>query len=226
MSGQLGIGGQVPQHRFQVQVAVRDVYGQDPVLGQAVEVQGQRLAGEQVYGNGVGAEGVDQQQVEALGSVLGQREPGIAQHDLDLRPAVFPAVAEVSEQLRVLGDAHHRRIDFVEGDPLARPPVGGDGAGPQPDHADLAGRAERVQGVEDLAHRPRAVVIGPRLAALLEVEALYAVAGRAVQELVVLVDQDAVLVARPVLDPQHAEEAPLGNQGAELLAGIDEADDQ
>ena len=93
----------------------------------------QGLLGDQVDGDRVGAEGVEDQQVVAGLRGAGQREPGVAQHHLDLRLRV----AEEGEVARIPGDPLHQRSDLVVSDPLAALPVRGDRARPQPDDPDF-----------------------------------------------------------------------------------------
>jgi hypothetical protein len=59
---ELAVPGQVVQHRLQVDVIVRDVESQHPVVGELFQVEVECLPGEQVGGNGIAAEGVHDEQ--------------------------------------------------------------------------------------------------------------------------------------------------------------------
>ena len=103
-----------------------------PPGGQVLGVDLEGLAGEQMGGNGVAAEGVQHQDVELpLRRLALQREPAVAHANLDRRPA--PAgVAQIGEILAVVGQLFDRRIDLVEAIAVALAGVSGDGAAPSP----------------------------------------------------------------------------------------------
>ena len=56
----------------EVEVLVGDVEGEDAVGGQVLEVELERLGGEQVERDGVAGEGIDGEDVEALGLIGGE----------------------------------------------------------------------------------------------------------------------------------------------------------
>ncbi len=192
---------QSAENRLQFEEAVGDVDRQQAVIGQSVQIDLHRLAGDQMDRHRIGAEHVEHQQVEFSRWPMHQREPCIAQDDFHLREGI----GQVGEVLRVSGNALDGRIDLVERDSLAGLAVGGDCPRPQPERTDVVQRSPGLQRLEDLPQRSLAMVVGPRVVPLVPAEALAAVARRTVHESV-------GVPHRNVHHPQHPEETPLGAQ--------------
>ena len=81
---QAGIFRQAAENRFQVKVAARHVDGQQAAIGQSVQIDVHRLAGDQMERHRIGTEHIEHQQVELARRSVNQRKPGIAQDDLHL----------------------------------------------------------------------------------------------------------------------------------------------
>src|SRR6185295_18689514 len=105
-------------------------------------------------------EGIDREHVELLRHFAFQRKPRVAEHNGYL---ILRTTAQIEEV--VDGDVHHQRIDVVKAIGVARPAIGADRAGAEPDRADGNGTdlAELVDGQADAR---AARVIGQRLALL------------------------------------------------------------
>src|SRR6266567_8945518 len=88
---------------------------------------------EQVDGDGVAGERVDDKNIELLGWLRCQRSAGVSLDDVDL----CSRVANVGKD--VAGHGRDGRVDVVETDVVAGTAVGGDGPGTQADDADVAG---------------------------------------------------------------------------------------
>ena len=123
------------------------------------EVERQRLARQQVDGDGVGGERVDRDQ--AVLAAAGVRATA-AVAELDVVAA--GAVAQVGEQPGVARDVGHRRVDLVE-----RPALAGSGVAGQrrPRRGRRSRRASRRRGPSPIArnsltHRAGDVVVGQR----------------------------------------------------------------
>ena len=127
--------------RRQPQVPVREVHHQQSVRGQLLEIHLHRLVRDEMDGNRVGTEGVDQQHVEVAVRLAGSVSRA---SPMRISAARFAAIAEIREELGVLRDLPHRRVDLEIGQLLPRPGVGGHGTGPQAHHADVAVAAKRV----------------------------------------------------------------------------------
>src|SRR5207249_1222557 len=104
-----GIARQVGEHGLQVEVLVRDVEGEHPRRGEAVEVQPERFSRQEVHRDRVGAVGIEDDQIVASRGPR-QGQPRIAEDDARLRQAV----AQVGEVLRIAGDSLDERIDLVQ----------------------------------------------------------------------------------------------------------------
>ena len=198
----------LPRIGLTIQVATGNVDRQQAVIGKSLQVNLQRLAGDQMDRHRIGAEDVEHQQVEFSRRPVNERKPCIPQDDFHLGAAI----GKVGEVLRVAGDALDGRIDLVESDPLAGLAIGGNRPRPQPKHADVGQRPARLQGLEDSPQRSRTTVVGPRLVSLVRVKALATVARRAVHEVVRVPQGD-------VHHAQHAEETPLRVQQRSFSSG-------
>ena len=82
--------GQPVDDRGQIEIAVRNVHRQGAAGGQMTEKDVERFLGQQMVRNRIAAEGVEHQHVERLrlGQFALQRQPRIAQHQFDRRPAL------------------------------------------------------------------------------------------------------------------------------------------
>src|SRR5579883_2087714 len=82
-----GVGGQVCQLALQIEIAAGDVEGQDAILTQMISIDLQGFTGQQMSGNGIGVEGIDDEQSIPI-PVPRQFQPGIAEDNRRLdRPA-------------------------------------------------------------------------------------------------------------------------------------------
>src|SRR5262249_61167351 len=106
-------------------VLVRDVQGQDAVARDALEVKLEGLAGQEVHGDRIAREGIDDEDVEGACRTPLKGEPPVPRHDLDVRQRPFEK-AELSGR-----QPDHQRIDLVEDVEISEPPVAGDGSGPE-----------------------------------------------------------------------------------------------
>ena len=116
---QVQLGGQAIHHRFQVQVQVGDVHHQGTIILELAQVERDGFFGQKVGGDGVGLEGVDDQQIESIllagFSLSFQLYPGIAFDYLDFRLAVDQK-GEVS--VFSFGQPDDRRVDFVKSEQI------------------------------------------------------------------------------------------------------------
>jgi len=128
-----GGGGENRDGRFEIDVAVGDVEGEDSARREMAAVELEGFAGEQVDGDGVAREGVDDEHVEVLRRFMGQGVAGVSDDDIDLGAGV----ADIGED--VAGNGDHGGIDVVEGDVVAGAAVSGDGSGAEADDADATG---------------------------------------------------------------------------------------
>ena len=110
-------------------MVVADVECQYAARRQFAQVESDSFPGEQVHGDRIAAEGVQNDQVVACVLRAAQFEPRVAQHSLRL----WRALAEEGEVARVRCDALDGRVDLVEGQRLAGLPVAGHGARSQAD---------------------------------------------------------------------------------------------
>ena len=74
-AGHSSVRREVGQHGGQIQMMVGDMEQQNPLRVQLPQIEGQCFAGEQMHGNGIGAKGVDHQQVETAVRLFHQLEP-------------------------------------------------------------------------------------------------------------------------------------------------------
>ncbi len=178
-----------------------------------------RLHGQHVDGHAVGGEGVDQQHVEALARLLGQRQARVAKHMLD--PALGAAV-DVAEPRRIGGQAHHQRVDLVEAHDVGGPHIGGDHPRAHADRADVKGGLGGLLGAQHLPDRTGGRVVEQRGAFERRVIGLGAVHGRAV-----LHEPDrAELGHVEAAQLHHPEEAPLGDRDVHAIGGDRRGDGQ
>ena len=186
----------------ELEVAVRDVERDQSAGTELADVELDRLAREQVHRDGVGAERVDDHEVRGAVRNLGDRPAPVAEDDLHVRPRV----PQVREEARVAGDACDRRVELVEGQPLARSPVRGQRADSEADRVDTI---ETRIGGEHIPERPAAPVVRQRFSG-----------ERAA-------NRSTPWTRRPVEEPaftvllghaQHPEERPLVVQAREAAA--------
>jgi hypothetical protein len=119
--------GEAAGERVEVEVAVGDVEGDHSVVvAEVAEVELDGLDGDEVGGDRVAAEGVDDEHVVALGRLALEAEAGVAEGDGGLAGAV----AQVGEEGGVAGgEGDDLGVDLIKTDPIAGERVGGDGAG-------------------------------------------------------------------------------------------------
>lgn len=87
---------QVAQYRHKVKMAIGNMEGYQPTLGELSDIESHRFARHKVDRNGVGAKGVnDDDSILPIGSRR-QFEPGVAQHHLQRHTACL-GVLEIGE---------------------------------------------------------------------------------------------------------------------------------
>ena len=106
----------------------------DAIVLELGGIELQRLRRHQVHGNGVGGEGVDDEEIEALVGLLGEREARVADDDVGLGLAV----GEEREVVRLGRDVDDHGIDLEKAPRLAFARVAGERAGAQADDAEAA----------------------------------------------------------------------------------------
>ena len=194
--------GEIGHHRLQGEIAVREMEREEAAHLEHVEIETQGLAREQVHGDGVGAEGIDHDQIVVLpGPLLPHRlhtDAGVA-HLHAHGDAAGGRIRQVGEVSAVEGDVANERIDLVEGDGVAGPRVRRQRTRAEADHGAAPRGAPPVQLREESPDGAFPRVVREGLAAPRGIAALAAVQGGAVTQLRV------ALVAG---DLEHAEEAP------------------
>ena len=131
--------------RLQIDMLVGDVEGEDAAGSEVALVEGDGLGGEQMQRDGVAGECIDDQHVEVLRRLAGERGARVAFHDVDLGGGF----ADIGEE--ILGDGRDGGIDLVKADAIAGLAVGGDGSHAEADDADVAraALAAEAQGQAD-----------------------------------------------------------------------------
>ena len=117
---------------FEVEVAVGDVDGDDPTWAQVLTVRGESLEREQVHGDGVAAEGVEDDHVVVLRWQFLERQAGVAHAKLDF----CWALTQVMEG--ALGQTDDVIVNLVEVKLVPLAPPSGERAGAEADGRDLA----------------------------------------------------------------------------------------
>src|SRR5450759_2059955 len=165
------------EHRLEIQVSVRDVYGENAVRPQVAEIEIHGLFGQQVDRDGVAGKCVHGKDVEilrvAILQLLLQREARVAHGDVQ-----FSFTIRQEEEL-LFRQFQHQRIDLVIAYVVAEPPVRGRGARAQTDDADAhrAGLLFFPDGEPDSGIRP---VVGGGQVAPRDIEIFLAVVDGAV----------------------------------------------
>ena len=184
--------------RRQVEVVVRDVHRQHAARAPASGSRVERLAREQVDRDRIGAEAIEDDEVELAVRARG-RASGGRRRAPHRTSRLVPGTRKEAEVRRVAGDAGDGRVDLVEGPRPApawrsTPPR----RCPSPTTPTRFNRSRR-QRLEQPPDRPLLVVVGHRPRALGHglVGALLAVERRAVNEPHEL----------PVRRPRHADDA-------------------
>src|SRR5262249_27340320 len=119
-------------HRLQFKVFVRNVQSDQSIRRKFAQVEVDGLGGEQVNGNGVARECIDDQQPESLVRLAQQRQTAIPKN----HSAVRGAVLEKGEAYRVVRDLLHQRIDLEKGKFLPGLTVVGQASGAKSDDSD------------------------------------------------------------------------------------------
>ena len=183
--------------------------GNDAVRLEVKRVEVKGLAGQEMRGNGVAAEGIEHQQVKSLGRLPLEGEPRIPQHHFGLAPAPRQA-GEAG-----VGNALHLRVDLVKAEAVAGPGIARQRADAQSDRADAAlpGR----QGAHRPADAALLAVIQRRAPRLPGVNELPAVPDAPVHK---AKDVFPRIVDALIKDPEHAVEVARGrdDRGVSLAA--------
>ena len=145
-----------------------------------VEVNPKCLPGQQVHGDRVGTERIDDHDAELLRGFR-HLQPGVPQLNVD--GGACMRIRQKGEELRILGNALHGRIDLEEGPLLASLGIGRERAGSQTDDRDPLRTSIILEHLENIADRPLFRVIRQWLAAFVGIEALLAMNGVAMNEI-------------------------------------------
>ena len=194
--GEADLVGDAVDHRVEVEVAVRDVHGDGAVRLEVALVVVEGLEGQEVHRDGVAAEGVQHDDVVLLVRFAFHREAGVAHHELRLGLRIL----QVGEGAR--REPGHVVVDLVEAEGVARAAPGGEGAAAEADGADASSAAGLVRA-EEAADAAGRRIVAARVGALLGVDVLQAVDGRAVLQGQVVRAGDFGVV---VIDLEHAVE--------------------
>ena len=150
--------------RRQIEVLIGEVDEQHAAGLQPAHVELEGFAGQQMHRDGVGAEGIQHEQVVAgIGGVL-EQEPSVPDGDGDARGRL----GQIWEQLGVLRDVDDDGIDLVEGVGIGRPAIRGERAHAEADEPDVERFVVGVQRTEHLARGPAGVVVAGRKPGLIE----------------------------------------------------------
>ena len=145
--------------------------GEDPARLQVLEIEIKRFSGHQVHGNGVAAEGIDDQNVEGIASgffeFLLEREPRVSLNDLDRSHAV----RDEGEVASIAGDLDDRGINLVETEAVGLATIRRQGAHSQTHNADVERSSHRALHQRDantgcqaeIRCRPSSKVVGQEL---------------------------------------------------------------
>ena len=170
---------EIRDERGQFEMAAGEVKREDALGHEFLAVKFDRFEGEKMHRNDIGTERVDVEQTENVVRHFLEAQAGIAKLHLE-RGAI--AVAQVSEERWVLGDANDRGIDLENGPGLVGLRIGEHCASAEADQADVAGKIRLFVEGGDFADGPQAVIIGTGVAIALGGAELNAVNGRAVVE--------------------------------------------
>src|SRR5215204_5299895 len=135
-----GLPRDAARDALELEAAVRDVESDDAPGRELRDVERERLARHEVRGHGVGAEGVEDDEVVSAVGRLAQTQARVAEDDV--RPRAR-ARREVGEELWVTRDVNDHRVDLVERPRLAGARVRGRRPRAEPDDGDRQRRAHR-----------------------------------------------------------------------------------
>lgn len=144
--------------KHEIEVSVGDMERDDAAGIEMLGEDRECFAGEHVNGHGVGAEGVQDDEIEGLLG-RGDAEAAVSDHDVDIR-APFACVGEKGEKVFVGRDRFDEGIDLEEGNTVAFFAVGGDSSCAESDDADLEMGLAGAEEAEDIAERTELGVIG------------------------------------------------------------------
>src|SRR5262249_34717252 len=143
---------------------------------QATKVGSKGLSCEEMYRNGIAAEGIEDEQVECLWiQAVGfafKRETAVARNYLNLSGGI----GKICEVGRVRGKGDQLRIDFIKTNCVSGAGIGGDGSDTEADRADVHSRA--MSG-EHGRYRPLECLIEPAAGGI--VSSRYAFVGSVLQ---------------------------------------------
>ncbi|MSP88649.1 MAG: GTP cyclohydrolase I [Alphaproteobacteria bacterium] len=212
--------GGLGDDRAEIDMAVADVDKDQPTRRELVEIQRQRLAGEKMDRDRVGAERIQDDQIEMPRGLGFQSQSRIA----DRHPRAERAVIEIGEPGARASHALDRRIDLEKGPILAPMTVTRRCRDPKPDQGDTARALATADPGEHLPQRSRRMVVHHRLKTPGRIDALGAVHSAAMEEDVKF--GAIALVADPFLDPDDAEEVPFDMYGVAQIRQQDRAEQQ
>ena len=215
-----GVARQGAQNGVEVDVAVRDVEGEDPSRSELVAVELQCFARQQMGGNGVSAEGVEDHDPELVRGRFVKPQSRVADDDLERSGT---GVLEEREIPWITGDPHDGRINLIKRPALVGLGVASKGAGAETGDRHARRSAMRAKHVEHLSNRPGAMEIRLRFPPQRGVEALLAVKRPAVEEAMAA----ALRVFRDLEDTEEVadlEQHPSVQSGRQTARGEDGAD--
>ena len=129
--------GEALHDRGEIEIAVGDVDGEDPVRGEMSEVRLEGFAGEEMDRDRVAREGIEGEEIEGLRSsgrdLALHGEPRVPHHGLHRRRAVV----EIAEAIP--GEVTDGRIDLIDAERIPFPGVGRERPHAEPHQADGMG---------------------------------------------------------------------------------------
>jgi hypothetical protein len=100
--------GEVGENGFEVEMEVGNVANDQAAGGEFALIEGEGFAGDEVDGDGVGAEGVEHDEIEGAGGSGGESETGITGDDAEIRRGI----AQKREIADIAREAFDDRIDL------------------------------------------------------------------------------------------------------------------
>jgi len=125
------ISGKLDDLRFEIDVLIGDMEGEDSAGREVALVEIDGLGREQVDWDGIARERIDNEDIEVLRQFLRQRGSCIAFHNADLRTRF----AKIGED--ILRNRRNSRIDLIKADVIAGLAVCGDSADAQANGANV-----------------------------------------------------------------------------------------
>src|SRR5713101_1240948 len=127
------------EHRFQIEVGIRDMGGDNSVRSNLGQIQLKGLLGEQMNGNSVTTECIERQQIKMFRGAFLQftlnGETTVAGDNVCFRRRI----CQVGEVIFILRNTDYIRIDLIKAKVVARLCVSGQCSNTQADHSNSKG---------------------------------------------------------------------------------------